>query len=168
MHIIIIILVFCHGRPRNSIFALLPRLEKKSESDRAAIFCVKESGKKKKTNWADKLTIPHLEVVQDNCVAVILWLYSSVPESNLYCLLSSLLPFLPSCSHLGKHYFLGSFCFTGVSDSCVVLCDSLPCAFGFASYSWWYLSPLPFSPFSLLYAFLTLFWSIRTGAPGCS
>ena len=46
------------------------------------------------------------------------WSYR--PESNLYCFLSSLLPFLPSCSHLGKHYFLSSFCVAGVSGSCVI------------------------------------------------
>ena len=43
-----------------------------------------------------------------------------------------------------KHYFIGSFCFTGVSGSCVI--PSL-FVFGFACYSWWYFSRLPFSPF---------------------
>ena len=34
-------------------------------------------------------------------------------------------------------------------ESVVVLLDSLPCAFGFASYSWGYLSRLPLFPFSV-------------------
>ena len=48
--------------------------------------------------------------------------WSCRPESNLYCFLSSLLPFLPSCSHLRKHYCLGefNFFFTGISGSCVI------------------------------------------------
>ena len=45
---------------------------------------------------------------------------------------------------VGKHYFVGSFCFTGVSGSCAIpsLARSV-----FACYSWWYLPRLPFSPF---------------------
>ena len=37
----------------------------------------------------------------------------------------------------GKHYVVGSFCFTGVSGSCAIpsLARSV-----FACYSWWYLS----------------------------
>ena len=44
----------------------------------------------------------------------------------------------------GKHYFVGSFCFTGVSGSCAI-----PSLARSAShcYSWRYLSRLPFSPF---------------------
>ena len=38
-------------------------------------------------------------------------------KAILYCFLSSL---LPSCSHLGEHYCLGSFCLTEVSGSCLI------------------------------------------------
>ena len=51
-------------------------------------FCAKESGKKKKRDWADKIAASDKgsyytqheseDVVPGNCVAAILWLYSSV------------------------------------------------------------------------------------------
>ena len=123
---------FVTARPSKDIFALLPCLQEKSKSDRATRFA-KESGKK---DWADKLSLATKGPITRStsprklCRAVVCrWFcgfihqcWSCRPESNLYCFLSSLLPFLPSCSHLGKHYFLGefNFCFTEISGSCVI------------------------------------------------
>ena len=118
-------ILLSHGSDHATIFSRCCHVFKKKPKAIELPFCAKESGKKtkKELGWqiaaSDKGSYytqhESKEVVPGNCVAVILWLYyqcwSCRPESNLYYFLSSLLSFLPSCSHLAKHYCLGEFLF---------------------------------------------------------
>ena len=53
---------------------------------------------------------------------VALFISADHADQKVTCIVSYLLRFLPSCSHLGKHYCLGEFTFffTGISGSCVI------------------------------------------------
>ena len=83
---------FCHGQTMQQYFrADTDHVFKKKGKAIELLFCAKENSKKKNDidkDWADKLAASDKgsyysqhefdEVVLGNCVAVILWLYSSV------------------------------------------------------------------------------------------
>ena len=151
---------FVTARPLNDILRCCHVFKKKAKAIELPFFA-KESGKKKKRIGLTKLSLATKGLITCStsprklCRAVVWrWFcgfihqcWSCRPEGNLYCFLSSFWPFLPSCSHLGKHYCLGefNFCFTGISGGCVIL--SLVHS---ASPFIWYLSRLPFPPFPFL------------------
>ena len=79
---------FCHGQTTQRYFRAVAMSSRKKRKRSNCPFCAKESGKKKKKYWADKIApgdkgcyyTQHEsgKVVPGSCVAVISWLYSSV------------------------------------------------------------------------------------------
>ena len=105
---------FRTARPSNNIFALLPYLSAKSESDRAALLfwqglgCQEKGILAKVVRHSTKTKSRSGSCAWQFCGSIRQY-WSSGPESNLNCFLSSLLPsFLPSCSHL-ESVVLASF-----------------------------------------------------------
>ena len=124
---------FCHGQTTQWYFRAVAMSSRKKQKRSSCIFLPRRVVKRiglTKLSLATKGLITRSTSPRKLCRAVVWrWFcgfihqcWSCRPESNLYCFLSSLLPFLPSCSHLGKHYCLGefNFCFTGISGSCVI------------------------------------------------
>ena len=127
---------FCHGQTTQQYFRAVAMSSRKKQKRSSCPFLPRRVVKKRigltKLSLATKGLTTCSKSPRKLCQAVVWWWFcgfihqcwSGRPESNLYCFLCSLLhvPFLPSCSHLGKHYCLGefNFCFTGISGSYVI------------------------------------------------
>ena len=131
--------------------------KKKGESNRAALL---SKGERKTENgncfdinkgWADKLAASNKGSLVNSCAGqlcggsfVTLFISADHIDRKAFCILS----------YPGYH---PAACIRGALLPWVFLLDwsqwlmrdSLPCAFGFASYSWWYLPRLLFSPIRL-------------------
>ena len=128
---------FCHGQTTQRYFRAVAMSSRKKRNRSSCPFLPWRVVKRKK-NWADKIVasdkrvLLHAARVRESCAGqlcggdfVALFISADHVDQKATCIVSypaQLLPFLPSCSHLGKHYCLGefNFCFTGISGSCVI------------------------------------------------